>query len=228
MWIDGLKLRKRAMAIFVVLIVIVLAPSPSSASSWFWDEVPPRIQDGSRAKAMQVVANARNGRQGIFLTKTQARSVLTRWRSEIKAAARNAGINEALIVALVIVESGGNPNAVSPKGALGLGQLMPGTARRYGVRDAFDPAENLKGSASYLSDLINMFKGDLVLALAAYNSGAQAVIKYRGVPPYSETRGYVPKVLAAFETTGDFCATHPRAARRKCQLARIGGSADRL
>ncbi len=220
MWIDNLKPWKCAMASFAVVATVAFAPSPSSASSWFWEEVPPRIEDGSRAKAMQVVANARNRRQGIFRTKAQARSVLTRWRAEIKAAARKAGINEALIVAVVIVESGGDPYAKSPKGALGLGQLMPGTAHRYGVRDAFDPAENLRGSATYLSDLINMFRGDLVLALAAYNSGAQAVFKYRGVPPYAETREYVPKVLAAFETAGDFCASHPRAARRKCRLTR--------
>ncbi len=220
MWIDNLKPWKCAMASFAVVATVAFAPSPSSASSWFWEEVPPRIEDGSRAKAMQVVANARNRRQGIFGTKAQARSVLTRWRAEIEAAARKAGINEALIVAVVIVESGGDPYAKSPKGALGLGQLMPGTAHRYGVRDAFDPAENLRGSATYLSDLINMFRGDLVLALAAYNSGAQAVFKYRGVPPYAETREYVPKVLAAFETAGDFCASHPRAARRKCRLLR--------
>ncbi len=219
MWVDRLKHWKRAMASFAIVAAVAPAPSPSFASSWFWEEVPPRIDDGSRAKAMQVVANARNRRQGIFRTKAQARSVLTRWRAEIKAAARKAGINEALIVAVVIVESGGNPYAKSPKGALGLGQLMPGTAHRYGVRDAFDPAENLRGTATYLSDLINMFRGDLVLALAAYNSGAQAVLRHRGVPPYAETREYVTKVLAAFETAGDFCASHPRAARRKCRLS---------
>ena len=207
------------MVSFAICVVFLFAPSPSSASSWFWSEIPPGIEDGSRANAMQVVANARNQRQGIFRTKAQARSVLKRWRVEIKAAARNAGINEALIVAVVIVESGGNQYAQSPKGALGLGQLMPGTAHQYGVRDAFDPAENLRGSATYLSDLIDIFRGDLVLALAAYNSGAQAVFKHRGVPPYAETRAYVPKVLAAFETAGDFCELHPRAARRKCRLS---------
>ena len=207
------------MASFAIVATVGSAPSPSSASSWFWEEVPSRIEDGSRANAMQIIANARNQRQGIFRTKAQARSVLTRWRAEIKAAARKSGINEALIVAIVVVESGGDPYAKSPKGALGLGQLMPGTARRYGVRDPFDPAENRRGSATYLSDLINMFRGDLVLALAAYNSGAQAVFTHRGVPPYAETRAYVPKVLAAFETAGDFCASHPRAARRKCRLS---------
>jgi len=122
---------------------------------------------------MQIVANARNGRQGNFRTKAQARSVLIRWRAKIKAAARSAEINEALIVTVVIVESGSDPIAKSPAGALGLGQFMPGTALRYGVRDALDPAEILRGSATNLSDLINMFGGDLVLALAAYNSGEQ-------------------------------------------------------
>jgi soluble lytic murein transglycosylase-like protein len=220
MWVDRLNHWKCAVASFAMVATVAFAPSPSFGSGWFWEEVPPRIEDGSREKAMQIVANARNGRQGIFRTKAQARSVLNRWHPEIKAAARSAGINEALIVAVVIIESGGDPNAKSPAGALGLGQLMPGTALRYGVRDALDPAENLRGSATYLSDLINMFRGDLVLALAAYNTGEQAVVRYHGVPPYSETRAYVPKVLAAFETAGDFCASHPRAARRKCRLHR--------
>jgi soluble lytic murein transglycosylase-like protein len=219
MWVFDSKYWKCASASLAMIAFTTFSPSPSAASSWFWDEVPSQIDAGSRAKAMQVVANARNQRERIFGTKAQARRVLVRWRPEIQAAARKAGINEALIVAIVIVESGGNPNAISPKGARGLGQLMPGTALRYGVQDALNPAENLRGAATYLSDLIIMFRGDLVLALAAYNSGENAVLKYRGVPPYAETRGYVPRVLAAFETAGDFCAFHPRAARRKCQLS---------
>lgn len=219
MQVEVLKYWKCAVAFCATVLTVALMSSPSSASSWFWNRVPAAMEDGSRARAMHIVANARGHLQGFTGAKAQARRVLTRWRAEIKTAARKSGINEALIVALVIVESGGDPNARSPKGALGLGQLMPGTARQYGVRDAFDPAENLRGSATYLSDLINMFRGDLVLALAAYNSGAQTVIKYRGVPPYAETRSYVPKVLAAFEMAGDFCASHPRAARRTCRLS---------
>lgn len=218
MWFFNLDHWKCAVASLAIIAFVSFSPSPSVASNWFWEEVPSQIKDGSRAKAMLVVANARNHREQIFSTKEQARRVLKRWRVEIQAAARKSGINEALIAAVVVIESGGNPNAISPKGALGLGQLMPGTALRYGVRDALDPAENLRGSATYLSDLIFMFNGDLVLALAAYNSGENAVFRYRGVPPYAETRGYVPRVLAAFETAGDFCASHPRAARRKCQL----------
>ncbi|MEM7398234.1 MAG: lytic transglycosylase domain-containing protein [Pseudomonadota bacterium] len=146
--------------------------------------------------------------------------VLVRWRPEIEAAARHARVSEALIAAVVMVESGGNPRAVSPAGAQGLGQLMPGTARRYGVKNSFNPAQNLKGAAAYLSDLLKLYRNDLVLVLAAYNAGEGAVAKYKGVPPFRETRNYVPKVLSAFNLAGSFCAVPPRAARRKCQFRR--------
>ena len=96
--------------------------------------------------------------------------------------------------------------------------MLPATARRYGVRNVFNPAENLMGAAAYLSDLVDFFRGDLVLALAAYNAGEEAVARYKGVPPFAETRAYVPKVLAAFQTVGKFCSTPPRAARRHCRL----------
>ena len=193
-------------------------PSPSYASGWFWKYVPASIEDGSRENAMRIVSDARLRGQPLFGTEAQARNVLNSWRREIEAAAREARISEALIAAVVMVESGGSRYATSPVGALGLGQLMPDTARRYGVKNAFNAAENLSGSARYLSDLINLFRGDLVLALAAYNAGENAVLQYRGVPPYAETRAYVPKVLAAFEAAGKFCASPPRSARRQCRL----------
>jgi soluble lytic murein transglycosylase-like protein len=214
----GINYWKRMTASLAVVAVVVTAPSLSIASPWFWSKVPARIEDGSRSKAMRIVSDARNQGRWLFGTEAQAQRVLTRWRTEIEAAARGARISEALIAAVVMVESGGNRYAKSPAGALGLGQLMPATARRYGVRDAFNPAENLRGSAAYLSDLMKMFRGDLVLALAAYNSGEQTVLQYRGVPPYAETRAYVPKVLAAFDTAGRFCASPPRSARRQCRL----------
>jgi len=138
----------------------------------------------------------------------------------IEPGAQSDPSEEALIVAVIMVESGGNARAVSPAGAEGLAQLMPGTARRYGVSNSFNPGQNLAGSAAYLSDLIGMFKGDVVLALAAYNAGEHAVLRHKGVPPYRETRAYVPKVLAAFQLAGQYCARPPRAARRRCQFRR--------
>ncbi len=110
-----------------------------------------------------------------------------------KAAARKHGVPEDLFLRLVQQESGWNHGAVSPKGAMGLAQLMPGTAARLGV-DASDPQQNLEGGARYLAMMYSRF-GSWKLALAAYNAGPQAVEKYGGIPPYAETAGYVAAIL---------------------------------
>jgi soluble lytic murein transglycosylase-like protein len=102
----------------------------------------------------------------------------------------------ALVLAVVATESNFNASAVSPKNAIGLMQLIPDTARRFGVRDPLDPAQNLRGGMAYLRWLLALFEGDITLAAAAYNAGERAVERYRGVPPYAETRLYVRKVLA--------------------------------
>lgn len=119
--------------------------------------------------------------------------------SQIEAAAREGGIDPELLHAVVQTESAYNPQAVSPKGALGLAQLMPATAQQYGVRDALKPVDNLKAGARHLRDLLDQF-GSLELALSAYNAGAGAVRRHGGVPPYAETRAYVPKVSERYET----------------------------
>lgn len=100
-----------------------------------------------------------------------------------------------LVKAVVHAESGFDPHAVSRVGASGLMQLMPATAKRYGVEDIFDPSQNVAGGVRYLRDLLRLFKNDVRLAVAAYNAGEGAVQRHRGVPPYSETRQYVTKVL---------------------------------
>jgi soluble lytic murein transglycosylase-like protein len=117
----------------------------------------------------------------------------------VDAAAKQYGLDPLLLHAVVRAESGYNRQAVSPKGALGLMQLMPDTARRFGVTDPFDPKENLKAGAHYLSWLLKLFDGNIELALAGYNAGEQAVIRagYR-IPPYNETINYVPKVLGYY------------------------------
>jgi soluble lytic murein transglycosylase-like protein len=122
-----------------------------------------------------------------------------RYRVLIKRVAGRFGVEPALVRAVIAVESGYDPNAVSKRGASGLMQLMPGTAKRYGVIDVFDPADNVRGGVQYLADLLSHFDNDLRLALAAYNAGESAVLKYNGrIPPYRETREYVPKVVAIY------------------------------
>lgn len=108
------------------------------------------------------------------------------------------GMDPKLIDALVRVESGYDPNAVSRKGAMGLMQLMPETARRLNVDDPFDPAENVRGGVKEFSRLVSRYSGNLQLALAAYNAGEGAVSRYQGVPPFSETRSYVSKILSLY------------------------------
>jgi hypothetical protein len=115
------------------------------------------------------------------------------------AAARRHGLDPDLVMAVVSVESSFRPQAVSPKGAQGLMQLMPKTAEALGVEDALDPAQNLDGGARHLGQLLTVYGGDLTRALAAYNAGEGAVLRHGGVPPYRETRAYVRKVLERYQ-----------------------------
>lgn len=118
----------------------------------------------------------------------------------IEQTAKQFRLHPGLLHAVVLAESAYNPQATSKKGAQGLMQLMPATASRYGVNDAYDPRQNLEGGARYLKDLLAMFKFDLTLALAAYNAGENAVKKYGNkIPPYPETQNYVQKVLRYYK-----------------------------
>jgi hypothetical protein len=114
-------------------------------------------------------------------------------------AARIHGLDPRLIRSIVEVESAFNPRAVSPDGAKGLMQLRPILARELGVRNPFDPRQNIMGGARYLRQLLNMHDGDIRLALASYNAGPGNVIRYAGVPPFRETQRYVERILALLE-----------------------------
>lgn len=136
--------------------------------------------------------------------KTSYTSRLNRakYSSLIAQAALDYGVDEKLLHAVIQAESAYNPDARSPVGAVGLMQLMPGTAERYGVRaeDRTDPAESIKGGARYLRDLLDMFGSDVRLAVAGYNAGENAVKRYNNnVPPYRETQNYVDQVLAHYQ-----------------------------
>lgn len=121
------------------------------------------------------------------------------YRNEIAAAAVQYGVEEAVVRAIIHAESSYNPNAISRVGAQGLMQLMPATARRFGVTNSFDAAQNIRGGVQYLGWLLKRFNGDLKLAAAGYNAGEGAVAKYKGVPPYAETQRYVQRVAVLAE-----------------------------
>lgn len=118
----------------------------------------------------------------------------TAFSDEIAAAARQYGVEEAIVRAIIHAESAYNPTALSRAGAQGLMQLMPPTAARFGVTDSYDAAQNIRGGVQYLAWLLKRFNGDLTLAAAGYNAGEGAVARHGGVPPYSETRYYVQRV----------------------------------
>jgi soluble lytic murein transglycosylase-like protein len=120
----------------------------------------------------------------------------TAYANLITAAAQTYGVDPILVQALIQVESNYNPRSRSSKGAMGLMQLMPSVAREYNVRNAYDPASNIDAGVRKLKSLIESMKGDLSLALAAYNAGEAAVSKFGGIPPYRETRSYVSRILA--------------------------------
>jgi soluble lytic murein transglycosylase-like protein len=143
-------------------------------------------------------------------------SCLTPYRANLDAATRpevealvqrlapQYAIDPQLVMMVIAVESGFNARAVSPKNAQGLMQLVPETAERFGVKQVFDPAENLRGGLAYLRWLMAFFQGDVELVLAAYNAGERAVERHHGIPPYEETRNYVRRITAMYRKP-----THP-------------------
>lgn len=131
----------------------------------------------------------------------RARRSGEQYRELIKRTALRHGVHPEFVHAVIDVESAFDPNALSKKGAQGLMQLMPETAQRFGVSNAFNPAQNIEAGTRYLRYLLDLFGGDKRLALAAYNAGENKVLKIKGVPPYRETRNYVAKVLRRFGST---------------------------
>ncbi len=165
---------------------------------------PAAVVPAMREGGMRVVAVAGAGLRTVSVGSVASGPISSElFDALIVSAARAHGQDVSLLRAIIHVESGFNPSAVSPKGAIGLMQLMPATARRVGVdtqrRALFDPATNINAGARYLRMLMDMFSGRLELAIAAYNAGESAVLRYRRqIPPYPETQDYVKKVLAQY------------------------------
>src|SRR5687767_10301826 len=156
-----------------------------------------RKEEGSTSSGSPIVGGARSVTTGLFMP---AQADILKYSTLIESASRNHGVDPNLVHAVITAESGYNARALSRAGAQGLMQLMPDTARRYGVQNSWDPADNINGGVKYLKDLLQMFEGNLELAVAAYNAGENAVIRHgRKIPPYAETVHYVPKVLGFYK-----------------------------
>lgn len=138
------------------------------------------------------------GRGSDYSWLAKQRNRRTRFDAMIDRYANEYNVDPVLVRAVIQVESDFNPNCVSNKGARGLMQLIPETARRYGVKSIFDPEENIRGGVRYLADLMSMFNNDLHRALAAYNAGEGAVNRFGGIPPYEETTTYVKRALTVY------------------------------
>ncbi|MEM6757937.1 MAG: lytic transglycosylase domain-containing protein [Pseudomonadota bacterium] len=195
---------------------------PASRYAWFWSQVSPDM-DGAGAgrliPAMRALADARPPLPAPRLQQMQAAA--TAYGSDILRATIGTEVSPALVLAVMMVESSGRLDAVSTAGAQGLMQLMPDTASRFGVADSFASAENIAGGVRYLDWLMDTFDRDPLLVLAGYNAGEGAVRSHGGVPPFAETRDYVPKVLAAYQVARALCVTPPELASDGCVFARL-------
>jgi len=138
--------------------------------------------------------------QDVFSSRANLSSGSADLDAIFEAAGQRYNVPPDLLKAIAKIESNFQPNATSAKGAMGIMQLMPGTARGLGVVDAYDPEQNIMGGAKYIRQQLDRFNGDIQLALAAYNAGGGAVEKYGGIPPYKETQAYVPKVMALYNS----------------------------
>jgi len=143
----------------------------------------------------------------------------SRFDDLIGAAASEHGLDPKFLKSVMLFESGFNPKAVSRKGARGLMQLMPQTAKQHGVRNIHDPQQNVQAGAKHLAYLLDLYGGDLVKTLAAYNAGEAAVERYGGVPPYEETQDYVRNILAAYQGRSDLKGGFGRPAERTFRSA---------
>lgn len=193
-------------------------PVPSRLA-WFWETVPDEIGADGVARLQAAAARLANPPAGEAppVPRLAAFQDILRARgADILRATIGTRVSPALALSVIVVESGGRVEAVSPKGAAGLMQLMPDTAARFGVVDPHAPSENIRGGVAYLDWLIGEFGGDVILALAGYNAGEGSLRDHGGVPPWPETRDYVPRVLAAFEVARSLCKTRPELVTDAC------------
>jgi Transglycosylase SLT domain len=205
-------------------------PAPSapviSSYAWYWDTVPTAIDatDGRYGLAMATLSQGPGGKSVAAPRLQRMQEIAEKYGTDILTATLGTEVSPALVLAVIGIESAGRPDAVSSAGAEGLMQLIPATAERFGVADATNATQNIKGGVAYLDWLMKRFKRDPLMVLAAYNAGEGAVEANSGIPPYAETRDYVPKVLAAWQVAQGLCLSPPELVTDPCVFKIISAS----
>lgn len=183
------------------------------ADDWFWNGFDHQIANASMVRWIDAEAQLRKSpshSQQLTPSLSNMKKLAEIYGTDILLATLGKDVSPAFVLAVIGVESAGKVDAVSSAGAVGVMQLIPETAKRFNVTDSTDPKQNIKGGVAYLDWLFNEFKNDPVLALAGYNAGENAVKKHQGVPPFPETRHYIPKVVAAWKVAKALCKTPPK------------------
>ncbi len=197
-------------------------PRTSSGMEWFWSSVSPARADSGPGRleiALNLINNPPGGNSVPAPRLQTLQDIAQTHGMTILRETVGTDVSPALVLALISIESAGQVQAESHAGAVGLMQLMPATAARFGVTDRVNPTENIKAGVAYLAWLMKHFDKDPILVLAGYNAGEGAVRDNNGVPPYPETRAYVPKVLAAFNVAKGLCQTPPQLVSDGCVFA---------
>jgi soluble lytic murein transglycosylase-like protein len=202
-------------------VPVIAASASPPGTDWFWNAISPKLEDSGPGRlelALRAVDGAPSG--AVNPPRLQALQDIARDHgADILRATIDTKVSPALALAVIAVESAGQGDAVSRSGAQGLMQLMPDTAARFGVTDSLVEADNIRGGVAYLNWLMEHFDGDPILVLAGYNAGEGAVRDNAGVPPFAETRAYVPRVLAAWAVARGLCQTPPELVSDGCVFA---------
>lgn len=206
-----------------VATVAAVTPKASKGAigryAWFWSTISPEVTasgPGRLQPALKTLSNGPGG-EAVAAPRLQAmQEIAAAHGTTLLLETVGTRVSPAFALAVIAVESAGRADAVSGAGAQGLMQLMPATAERFGVKDSLDPAQNIRGGVTFLNFLMDKFDGDPILVLAGYNAGENSIGKNGGVPPYAETRDYVPKVLAAFKVARGLCLTPPELVSDGC------------
>ena len=199
-----------------------IAPRAPGSYDWFWEKISPAA-DQSGPGRLEIAMAALTAASGQVASPRlqHMQDIARRNGIDILRSTVGTHVSPALVLAVITVESNGRADAQSHAGAQGLMQLMPDTALRFGVTDSMMPGQNIAGGVKYLDWLMQEFDRDPILVLAGYNAGEGSVHRHGGVPPFAETRDYVPKVLAAFQVAKGLCQTPPELISDGCVFAAL-------